>query len=185
MKTTGRGLRRKKAPPEPLERLFMLFDCCMDKLSPNAWKVVCYVAAQHLRVFVEELAQLRNPGLFRLHRDFEQVGIMIPSPSEEAERSYRVVPGAPAPPDQPPRFVVISLANFCHGVRLKYRNRDFGSGLSKSAVANAINEAIDAGVLLQERCKSAGGRDLSSVYAINWDQVHEFDRLRRKGRTRR
>jgi hypothetical protein len=182
MKTTGRGLRRKKAPPEPLELLFMLFDCCMDRFSPNAWKVVCYVAAQHLRVFVEELAQLRNPGLFRLRRDFEQVGIMIPSPSEEAERSYRLVPGAPAPPDQPPRFVVINLAEFCHGVRLKYRNRDFGTGLSKSAVAEAIKEAIRSGVLLQKRRKSDAGRDLASLYAINWDRVQEFERLRRKGR---
>jgi hypothetical protein len=104
---------------------------------------------------------------------------MIPSPSEQAERSYRHVPWAPAPPDQLPRFVVI-LAEFCHGVRLKHRDRDFGTGLSKSAVAEAIKEAIRSGVLVRHRRKSAARRDLSGLYAIDWEQGQEFDRQSRK-----
>jgi predicted transcriptional regulator len=53
--------------------------------------------------------------------------------------------------------------------------------LSKSSVAKAINEALQSGILVRTRWKSATGRDLPSLYAIDWDLVQEYDWKRRKG----
>ena len=64
---------------------------------------------------------------------------------------------------------------------VKRRRRDYGTGLSKSSVAEAINEAIGVGILVRERNKSSAGRDLSSLYAIDWDRVQQYDWERRKG----
>jgi len=39
----------------------MLVDSCMTRLDAKAWKLVCYIAAQHLRVNTEWLEKARNP----------------------------------------------------------------------------------------------------------------------------
>lgn len=160
----------------------MLADSCMHRLSPNAWKVVCYVAAQHLRVHPEWLARIKDPGGVALQHDLEKFEI-FDVPGESGERPYRSDQGAPpVPGEQVGRFSLISLAELRHGKRIECRWRDHGTGLSKSSVAKAINEAVQVGILVHERSKTMRGRDLSSGYGIDWDRVQEYDWQRRKGR---
>ena len=71
-----------------LELYFMLFDSCMPRLSPNAWKVVCYVAGQHLRVHSEWLDRKLDAALSALGRDLDAIG-NIDSLGESGERPYR------------------------------------------------------------------------------------------------
>lgn len=176
------GLGRRKKIPAPLDLFFMLIDSCMHRLSPNAWKLVCYVAAQHLRVHPEWLDRFEDPIMAALHRDLAQVGIMGAA-GPPAERSYRLVPDGPyLPGEATSRFVVISLRDFCKGLRLRRRRRDFGTGLSKSSLAAAIKEAVRSGIVVQRRNKSGAGRDLASLYAIDWDLVQQLDWARRKNR---
>lgn len=174
-------LPRNPPQPGPLDLFFMLVDSCMHRLSPNTWKVVSYVAAQRLRVHSEWLERLRDPAGFALRRDLEQVGI-IDNSSESRERPYRSVSEGPlVPGQQTSRFPLISLNELCVGKRVKRRRRDYGTGLSKSSVAEAINEAIGVGILVRARHKSSAGRDLPSQFAIDWDRVQEYDWQRRKG----
>ena len=177
----------RKYPPTPLDLLFMLCDSCVHRLSPNAWKVVSYIASQHLRVQFEWLAFHRGPAAFALSRDLERVAVITDPPAGTGERPYRLVDGDAAIPGSrgPGRFAVISLDQICHGVKIKRRRRDFGTGLSRSSAAEAINQALGSGILARERRKSSTGRDLSSAYGINWDRVQEFDWQRRKGLTGR
>ena len=158
----------------------MLVDSCMERLSPNAWKVICYVAAKHLRVHDEYLECFANPALFWIRRDLE-TGAGIIHPSGES-RPYRTVTDGPRLPgcEGPARLAVISLNELCHGVRLKKCWQDYGTGLSKSSAAAAINEAIRSGFLVRQRNRSSSGRDLSSLYAVDWDRVQEADWTRRK-----
>jgi hypothetical protein len=174
-------LARKKPVPGPLELLFMLIDSCMHRLRSNAWKVVSYVAAQHIRVHPEWIERRLYPTDFLTQQVAEHVGIINPS-GESGERPYR--PGGPAVPgEQTGRFAIISLDILCHGVKFKRRWRDKGTGLRKSSVAKAINEALKSGILVRQKNKSGSGRDLSSLYGINWDRVQEYDRQRQKGLT--
>jgi len=174
--------RRKVTFPKPLDLFFMLFDSCPHRLSSNAWKVLCYVAAQRLRVHEEWLEKNRDPALFALRRDLAVAAGIIDAP-ESTERPYRSDDRAPAVPgEQRGRFAIISLNALCHGVRLKRQWRDYGTGLSKSSVAEAINEGLQSGILVREHHKSAAGRDLPSYYAIDWDLVQEYDWQRRHNR---
>jgi hypothetical protein len=75
----------------------------------------------------------------------------------------------------PAVFPAISLQDFRYGVRVRRRWRDYETGLSKSSVAAAIKEALASGILVQQRNKSATGRDLPSLCAIKWDRVQELD----------
>lgn len=169
-----------KPPPGPLELLFMLADSCMAKLSPNAWKVVCYIAAAHLRCQVEWLEQIRNPAGYALRKDIEGKTGMFSS-SKEEDRPYRLVSSPDhASEASTARFPVISLSQICKGVCIKRRWRDNGTGLSKSSAAEAITEAIQSGILVRERRTSTRGRDLASLYGIDWDRVQELDWMRRK-----
>jgi hypothetical protein len=120
---------KKPTTPTPLDLLFMLIDTCMHRLTPNAWKVVCYVAAQHLRVHSELLERISNPAIFALNQDLEKAGRPVPS-GESGERHYRPVANGPTVPawgDQS-RFAVISLDELCHGIRTKRRWRDHERG---------------------------------------------------------
>jgi hypothetical protein len=134
-----------------------------------------------LRIHEEWLARLRDPALFFFRQDLEKVGIMDSS-GESGERPYRPVPDGPAVPgwEGPARFAIISLDVLCHGVKIKRRWRDYGTVLSKSSVAEAIKEALESGILVRKRRRSSSGRDLSSLYAINWDRVQEYDWQRSK-----
>jgi hypothetical protein len=173
---------RPRQLPRPLDLFFMLIDSCMHRLSPNAWKVVCYVAAQHLRVHSELLERVQDSLGAALRSDLEKISIINPPP-EAGCRSYRLVNGGPSVPGETTsRFAVISLHDFRDGVRVKRRWRDYGTGLSKSSVAAAIKEAVQSGILVRQHNKSGAGRDLASLYAINWDRVQEFDVARRKNR---
>jgi hypothetical protein len=177
--------RRKVNIPTALDLFFMLVDSCMNRLSSNAWKVTCYIAAQHLRVHEEWLERHQNPGSYYLSQDLAAGAGIIDAP-DSSERPYRFDRRAPAVPgEQGGRFALISLNAICGGVRLRRRWRDYGTGLSKSSVADAINEALHSGILVRERHQSEAGRDLPSYYAIDWDRVQEYDWLRRKNRARR
>ena len=147
-----RLLSRKKPTLGPLELLFMLADSCMHRLSSNAWKVVSYVAVQHLRVHPEWIERLLNPIAFITQQMADRVGIIYTS-GESGERPYRLVPDGPAVPgwEGPARFAVISLDVLCHGLKIKRRWRDHGTGLSKSSVAEAINEAVRSGILVRRK----------------------------------
>ena len=168
--------------PGPLDLLFMLVDSCMHRLSPSAWKVVCYVAVQHLRVHSEWLERILNPASYALGQDFAEIGI-IDSSGESGERPYRSVLEAPTiPGERTCRFPVISLKNFAEGMRLKRRWRDYGTGLSKNSVIGAVHEALQSGILVRQHVKSSAGRDLPNLYAIDWDRVQEYDWQRRRDR---
>ena len=146
---------RKQQPPQPEDMLFMLVDSVMARLSPNAWKVVSYIASQHMRVQDDFFLRRANPAVFYLKRDLEQMGVdTVELPGEQ--RPYRS--GGPMLPcacwtHEGPRFAVLSLAQICSGVRVKDRWQDHGTGLTKSSVAEAINEAIKAGIVIRERRK--------------------------------
>lgn len=147
----------------------------MHRLSPNAWKVVCYVAAEHFRAHPERLERHRDPSVSALALDLQQVGIIDPR-SGSGERRYRVDQSAPPlPGDRTGRFAAISLDILCHGAR---RNRlwvNHGTGLSKSSVTEATNEAIHVGILVRKKCSTDAGRSMSSLYAIDWDRVQQLD----------
>jgi hypothetical protein len=179
-KERKRMSRGKVTIPTPLDLFFMLVDSCMHRLSPNAWKVVCYVAVQHLRTHGEWLEKNRDPALFALRQDLTAGAGFIEAP-ESTQYPYRSDDRAPAVPgEQRGRFAIIPATTFCQGVKINRRWRDYGTGLSKSSVAKAINEALQSGILVRERHKSAAGRDLPSFYAIDWDRVQEVDWERRK-----
>lgn len=83
-------------------------------------------------------------------------------------------------------MVVISLREFSEGVRIKRKWRDYGTGLSKSSVAGALNEAERVGVLVRQRGRrGANNRSMASKYGINWRQVREWDALRMSSRRTR
>ena len=184
----------RKQPPQPEDMLFMLVDSVMARLSPNAWKVVSYIASQHMRVQADFFYRRANIALLYLNRDIKQMtGIdmddTVKLPGEQ--RPYRS--GGPALPcacwvHDGPRFAVLSLAQICSGVRVKDRWQDHGTGLTKSSVAEAINEAITAGIVIRQRRKGSTGGDYASLYAIDWDKVQELDWIRcrmEKAKTRR
>ena len=179
--------RKRIREPEALDLLFMLVDSCMHRLSSNAWKVVSYVASQHLRVHGEMLARQQDPAGFFLRQDFESLGILqvgiLNASSETGVRPYRSVPNGPKlPSERGVRLPVISLRHLCDGTRVNRRWRDYGTGLIKSSVAEAIKEAIQSGILVREHHRSANGCDLASLYGIDWDRVQEYDWQRRKNR---
>jgi hypothetical protein len=160
----------------------MLIDSCICRLRPGAWKVVCYVAAQHLRVHPEWIDQIQNPATFALGRDLEKLGMIDPT-GESGERPYRTVQDGPTiPGERASRFAVISLKDFYEGMRFKRGWRDYGTGLGRSSVPEAIKEAIQSGILVRQHHKSGRGKDMSNLYAIDWDRVQEYDWQRRKSR---
>jgi hypothetical protein len=116
----------------------------MDRLSANGWKVVSYVAAQCLRLYSERDLERQNPALAALHNDLFKMGMHLRLPPADG-RPYRNVT---AEFGEAQRFAVLSLDQLCHGVRTeKGRFRDYGTGLSKSSLAEAVNEAIAEGIL--------------------------------------
>ena len=142
----------------------------MYRLSANGWKVVSYVAMHCLRLYPERDFARQNPSLAALHNDFFKMGRSIPLPPTD-DRPYRNVTGEFG---EAQRFAVLSLHQLCHGVRTeKGRFQDYGTGLSKSSLTEAINEAIAESILIRKPQKSSGGRDLPSLYGINWNLIRE------------
>ena len=94
-------MKKTKAPPSPLDLLFMLADSCMHKVSPEAWKVISYVAVQHIRVYPEYLERLKSPLARQWNLDVESRGMIniLPDASDGNERPYRPWngPGRPKP----------------------------------------------------------------------------------------
>jgi hypothetical protein len=174
---------KSKTAPSVLDLLFALSDSCMHWLSANAWKVVSYVAAQCLRLYPER----SGPALIAaLNADLERmlgpdyVAQVARRQCRLDERVYRTVSTEFG---ESQRFAVVSLEQICRGVRIRSRRfQDYGTGLGKSSAAEAINEAIRAGILIRKRRKDMHGRDVASLYAIDWDRVLELDWLRKRGK---
>lgn len=121
-----------------------------------------------MRVQDEYFYRLADPAMCVVAGYVERMtGMDILAVSGE-ERPYR--PGGPAlpwcPVHDPPRFAVLSLSQICSGVKVKkgktlrapLRWQDHGTGLSKSAVAEAVNEAIAAGIIVRPARKRVHGR---------------------------
>lgn len=146
----ARGPRKhgRKSPGilGPFELFCMLANTCMDILSPNGWKVVCYVAVR-----------------------------VMGDPPEARQRSVMTNWEVRA-------SAAISLSEFTRGLRTKRGRRDYGTGLAKSSVAAAINDAVRAGVLRREQRTGTDGRTIASVYEINWAKVREWNTSRHKAR---
>lgn len=57
-------MAQRNRVPQPEDLLFMLVDSVMARLSPNAWKVVSYIASQHMRVQDEFFFRRADPAMF-------------------------------------------------------------------------------------------------------------------------
>ena len=71
--------------------------------------------------------------------------------------------------------VLIPLEEFSTGVP----RETSGTGLSRSSVVKAINDAVNSGLLRRERRQASNGGDLSTEYGIAWEKVAERARVRR------
>lgn len=175
-------MKKTKAPPSPLDLLFMLADSCMHKVSPEAWKVISYVAVQHIRVYPEYLERLKSPLARQWNLDVESRGMIniLPDASDGNERPYRPWNGPGLPQtDSGPRGVVLSVQQIRNGLRTKRRWRDHGTGLGRTSAYEAIKEAETIGILVRQR-RNIKGKDVASLYGIEWDRVQELDRQRQK-----
>jgi hypothetical protein len=48
------------------------------------------------------------------------------------------------------------------------------TGLSKSSVTDALNEAIEKGIILRKKRSGYQGNGLTSRYAVNWEKVFDL-----------
>jgi len=158
---------RKKDRPHPLDLMFELCDFCIAVLSPNAWKIVSFVARQSLGIYASEWEEEHNPRKLVIRDLRAMIGEKIPLTAVEPQAT----PGlAVVSENTPKRFVPISLQQICAGIRKPKGFQSCGTGLSKSSAAAAINEAVQQGIL-ERRHRTQQGRDLASHYAINWERV--------------
>jgi hypothetical protein len=162
---------------DPLTLLFTLCDTCMPLLSGNAWKVVSYVGRKNL-------SELRSAGdpVNLLMSDLAEI---VPDVANSLRRADSK-PSLEIVYDNsgfPRIFTPVSLAEFSRGERLPNgKNRDGGTGLSKSSVTDAINEAIAKGILERKKRASRRAKAMPSVYGVNWQKVFELsaDLMRRR-----
>jgi hypothetical protein len=148
----------------------------MHMLGANAWKVVIYVGRRNVEDLAEKL-RLANDPMSRLRSDLAQID------PELVEATFgRNQPNAghlevvhDLSHQFPVVFTPISLQQFCQGRRLpKGGYSDAGTGLSKSSVTDALNEAIEKGIILRKRRSGWQGEGLASRYAVNWEEVFEL-----------
>jgi hypothetical protein len=87
-----------------------------------------------------------------------------PVDSEEISGGvFEIVPGLKVP------YAKVSLQEF-----------SAATGLSKSAVASAIKEAIAVGILERRRHRAPHHGDLPSLYRLNWDRLMESAKARKQ-----
>jgi len=68
--------------------------------------------------------------------------------------------------------IEISLKQLSDGMPEKNRARlDGGTGLAKSSLAAAINEAASLGILRRTRREGRDGRTLATSYGIDWEMA--------------
>src|SRR5262249_19694210 len=113
--------RMTKNEAEPLELILGLCKW-MNRLTPKAWKVVSWIAHESIRQYQQEWKSKNDPRLL-VARDIA-AAVTIPGPTSEPVGGdlYLVE-------DRPTYRVRISLNVLCAN-----------TGLSKSAVAEAVNE---------------------------------------------
>ena len=153
----------------PLDRWSELCDV-MHLLSATAWKVVTFIARDDLTRYADELSPFAA-----LRRDvFAAGGIDIGQPSGPDERAgLAVVPET----DSAAKWTQLSLAEICRGMRvLGKRNtvQNHGTGLTKSSVVQAIQEAERLGILRHRRNRSQSRGFGASSYSISWKRVTEL-----------
>jgi hypothetical protein len=180
----GRGAFKRQQFRDPLTLLFSLCDSCMHVLSANAWKVVMYVGRQ----CVDQLRKENDPVSI-LRRDLvEKVHSLAGMPGwgpEPGPSQLEIIHDNN--PRRPKVFAPISLGQFSLGkLDANGKRLDGGTGLSKSSITDAINEAIDTGILIR-KVRKRDREDLPSMYGINWETVDELakDLKRRRSNVRR
>jgi hypothetical protein len=151
----------------PIEQWSSLVDV-MHRLSPPAWKIVSLIARDDLVRQAEELSPIGA-----LRRDvFNATGIdMSGQPTGPEERSQLTVVEDPRA-----KWTQLSLAQICGGVldRKKRVVKNRGTGLAKSSVVEAIEEAFQLEILKKRRNKSHSRGDLPTSYSIVWKRVTEL-----------
>ena len=193
-------MRTRQSQPsyEPLALLNMLSDCAMHLLSPQAWKVVSFIARLNIEHCFEEWEATHNP-LRLLQRDISRVtrghlGEDLPPSQDQiakVERDFAVSSilssgGASRRDSSPQWWSTVSIHEICEGIRhpKNRRYRTCGTGMPKTSAVQGINEALSSGILQRRRRKNAKGRDLPSAYSIDWGTVLELEQHRRKKRSK-
>lgn len=160
---TKLSTERTERAPEPIELLFALFDGCLSAVTPKAWKTICYIARESVGAYARKY-KADHTALGALARDIVAVDATIWQPGPKRKKGTNgpglEIVGKGGPSDL---FTAVSLASICRA-----------TGLSKSSVAEAVNEAIAVGVIERRARKSSKGGSLASVYRINWDTAREW-----------
>ena len=164
---------RRFSGPWPVARFFILADSCMRLVTPPGWKVLSYIARQNLETLYNEWESRYSP-IALITRDLTRAtGIPLSEPQPSPALGPHLLEADSSEPKE--QFVPISFAEFCRGSRKPngtYRN--FGTGLSKSAVVKAIHELLQLGVIERRRRHAGTGGDMSTLYRIAWSRVEEL-----------
>jgi hypothetical protein len=173
-----RMISRRRRSREPIERWFLLCDCCMPLLTPNAWKVLSYIAREEAREFVREWQASNDPSSL-LRKDIARVCPSLPSADEpptagqlnevDVDYSSFFSSGSPSQTSGvPARWRVrVPIDEICSGSRLANQKfRDWGTGLSEHEVVEAIDEAVRYD-FLERRGDS---------YSLNWHTIFDLER---------
>jgi|ERR1700752_517592 len=160
--------------PDVLDLFFCLIDASLGALSPNAWKVVTFVATHVLTAHRDEWRLKHDPQVLLL-KDIRKVLAGYGQP--------------PASPHEDPRFEVMAVDSpdawfpTLWAARLSLTQISRATALSKSSTAAAAREALKLGVLKKAVERSPRLDYMPSLYAIDWnwvqDRAEKLDRRRR------
>ena len=130
--------------------LVAVLHASMSELSATAWKVVSHVGYLNIRM-------KGNDPVHLVQHDIATATNQPPMDSEEISGGvFEIVPGLRVP------YAKVSLQEFCAA-----------TGLSKSAVASAIKEAIAVEILERRKHRAPHHGDLPSLYRLNWHRLME------------
>jgi hypothetical protein len=152
---------------EPME-LVATLHASMAELSATAWKIVSHVGHLNIVHYSEQWMAANDPVRL-LKRDIASITKEpIVGPEEISGGVFEVMPGLKV------QYAKVSLKEFCTA-----------TGLSKSAVASSINEAIAVGVLERRRNSALHRGDLASLYRLRWDRLLESAKAKKQARKAR
>jgi hypothetical protein len=154
----------------------------MHMLGANAWKVVMYVGRRNVQAYAAA-----NDPVNLLKSDLSKI---VPELAETFSRDQSNAAHLEVVHDRslefPVLFTPISLEQFCRGQRLRKGGYvDGGTGLSKSSVTDAINEAIEKGIIRRRKQSNWQGKALPSLYAVCWERVFQLAEERKKRGSKR
>ena len=135
----------------------------MAELSATAWKVVSHVGFLNIHHYSEQWMAGNDP-VHLLNQDMAAATNKPPVDSEEISGGvFEIVPGLRVP------YAKVSLQEF-----------SAATGLSKSAVASAIKEAIAVEILERRKHRAPHHGDLPSLYRLNWGRIMESAKARKQ-----